>query len=140
MTGHGALNSVAVVENASDGVLVGFFDDKAGEEYFMVVNLACGLLKSKMDTARTVRLTFAPGDHTPSALRGHHSRRHADDGIAPIVDRAEPSGVERHADLHGSVADELSVLANGDAKQSDQKRALCIDTFGDAADAYQSRR
>ena len=40
------------------GLLVGFFDDKAGEEYFMVVNLVHGLNMSKMDGARMVRLTF----------------------------------------------------------------------------------
>ena len=47
-----------VVEGEDQGLLVGFFDDKAGEEYFMVVNLAHGLNMSKMDGERTVRLVF----------------------------------------------------------------------------------
>ena len=56
--GHGALKYVKVAEGKDMGLLVGFFDDEAGEEYFMVVNLAHGPNLSKMDGARTVRLTF----------------------------------------------------------------------------------
>ena len=56
--GHGAFKSVEVVQGKDMGLLVGFFDDKAGEEYFMVVNLVHGLNMSKMDGARMVRLTF----------------------------------------------------------------------------------
>ena len=41
-----------------DPILVGFFDDRARQEYFMVVNLVHGLAMSKMDGVRTVRLTF----------------------------------------------------------------------------------
>ena len=56
--GHGALRSVANVRTADYPVLIGFFDDESGQEYFMVVNLVHGLNVSKMDGARTVRLTF----------------------------------------------------------------------------------
>ena len=58
--GHEKLTAVANRDNAEETVLVGLFDDRAGEEYFMVVNLAHGLNMSKMDGARTVRLTFDP--------------------------------------------------------------------------------
>ena len=56
--GHGALESAKIAEGEDTGVLVGFFDDKQNEEYFMVVNLAHGLNMSKMDGQRTVRLSF----------------------------------------------------------------------------------
>ena len=56
--GHGALLSVEVVENASDPVMIAWFDDWRDQEYFMVVNLLHGLDDSQMDTQRTVRLTF----------------------------------------------------------------------------------
>jgi len=56
--GHGRLKSLANAENPKESVLVGFFDDKAGEEYFMVVNLVHGKNMSKMDAARVIRLTF----------------------------------------------------------------------------------
>ncbi len=56
--GHGAFKAVEVVQGKDMGLLVGFFDDEAGEEYFMVVNLVHGLNMSKMDGARMVRLTF----------------------------------------------------------------------------------
>jgi hypothetical protein len=39
---------------------VSFFDDRAGQEYFMVVNLRHGKDMSKMGAAGTVRLTFDP--------------------------------------------------------------------------------
>jgi len=57
--GFGALKALAVTEGEDMGLLVGFFDDEMGEEYFMVVNLAHGLNMSKSDGMRTVRLTFA---------------------------------------------------------------------------------
>ena len=57
---RGALKAVRVSEGEDMGLLVGLFDDEKGEEYFMVVNLAHGLNMSKMDGARTVRLTFDP--------------------------------------------------------------------------------
>lgn len=56
--GHGALRSAVIVEGADVGLLVGFFDDKAGAEYFMVVNLAHGLNMSKHEGRRKVRLRF----------------------------------------------------------------------------------
>jgi len=56
--GHGALMSAKVAEGKDTGVLVGFFDDKQNEEYFMVVNLAHGLNMSKMDGGRSVRMVF----------------------------------------------------------------------------------
>lgn len=56
--GQGALKSVRVCQENDMGLLVGFFDDEAGEEYFMVVNMMHGLHQSKTDALRTVRLTF----------------------------------------------------------------------------------
>lgn len=66
--GHGGLKSAKVVEGEDMGVLVGFFDDKQDEEYFMVVNLAHGLNMSKLDGARTVRLTLDKGIETIERL------------------------------------------------------------------------
>ena len=57
---HGALKSVRVADDDEMGVLVSFFDDAAGQEYFMVVNLQHGLNMSKLDGMRTVRLHFDP--------------------------------------------------------------------------------
>ena len=56
--GHGKLRAVANRDNPKEGVLVGFFDDQAGQEYFMVVNLKHGENMSKMDGMQTLRLTF----------------------------------------------------------------------------------
>ncbi len=56
--GHGALKSVLLGRRSNDAALVGFFDDEASEEYFMVVNLAHGLNMSKMDGMRRLRLVF----------------------------------------------------------------------------------
>lgn len=47
-----------VADGEDMGILVSPFDDEAGEEYFMVVNLAHGLNMSKMDGACMVRLTL----------------------------------------------------------------------------------
>ena len=66
--GHGALRSAKIVEAEDTGVLVGFFDDKAGQEYFMAVNLAHGLNMSKVDGMRRVRLTFDKGIETIERL------------------------------------------------------------------------
>ena len=59
--GHGRMASVAVPARPKDPILVGFFDDRSRQEYFMVVNLVHGLAMSKMDGVRTVRLTFGNG-------------------------------------------------------------------------------
>ncbi|HUT74170.1 MAG TPA: hypothetical protein VM221_04945 [Armatimonadota bacterium] len=56
--GHGALRSIRVVEGQDLGLMIGFLEDEAGQEYFMMVNLAHGLNMSKMDGVRRVRLTF----------------------------------------------------------------------------------
>ena len=66
--GHGRLKSAQVVEGQDMGVLVGFFDDKLNEEYFMIVNLAHGLNMSKTNGMRTVRLTFDPSIKTIERL------------------------------------------------------------------------
>ena len=51
------MNSAAIPHFAAERLLVSFFDDRV-VEYFMVVNLVHGDKMSKMDGARTVRLTF----------------------------------------------------------------------------------
>ena len=56
--GHGRLDSVVNLDDPREGLLITFFDDQAGEEYFMVVNLVHGLNMSKVDGSRMVRLTF----------------------------------------------------------------------------------
>tara|TARA_Y100000588_G_scaffold179335_1_gene193205 strand:- start:3828 stop:5246 length:1419 start_codon:yes stop_codon:yes gene_type:complete len=56
--GHDLLDSVVNLDNPGERLLITFFDDKAGEDYFMVVNLVHGLNMSKMDGSRMVRLTF----------------------------------------------------------------------------------
>jgi len=56
--GCGALQSVEILEKEDLGALVGFFDDRSGQEYFMVVNLQHGTNMSKMDGLKTVRLVF----------------------------------------------------------------------------------
>ena len=55
---HGDLTSFTVVGAPSDPAMVGWFVDENEEEYFMIVNLVHGANLSKMDAARTVRLTF----------------------------------------------------------------------------------
>ena len=57
---YGALKAVRNMKDAKEPVLVGFFDDREGQEYFMVVNLVHGLRMSKAVGSRTVRLTFDP--------------------------------------------------------------------------------
>ena len=56
--GHGPLQDLAVVDGTDMGLLIGFFDDEQGQEYFMVVNLAHGAGQSKMDALGTVSLRF----------------------------------------------------------------------------------
>ena len=56
--GHGALKAVSILEDQEAPVLVSFFDDRAGEEYFMVVNLTHGKDLTKGEGQRTVRLVF----------------------------------------------------------------------------------
>jgi len=56
--GHGALKSVQVLGADEMGGMVGVFDDRGGQEYFMVVNFQHGAKMSKMDGLRTLRLVF----------------------------------------------------------------------------------
>lgn len=56
--GHGDLRAVVNRDDPGEQLLTGFFEDQSGEEYFMVVNLVHGENMSKMDGARTIRLTF----------------------------------------------------------------------------------
>ena len=58
--GHRLLKSVINLDHEHESALVGFFDDQAGGEYFMVVNLVHGVNMSKMDGGRMMRLTFDP--------------------------------------------------------------------------------
>ena len=71
-TGGGALRSVEILDEEKKtknlGALVGFLDDQAGQEYFMVVNLQHGLKMSKMDGLRTLRLVFDPSVRTIERL------------------------------------------------------------------------
>ena len=48
----------SVPSNWMKATMVGFFDDRAGQEYFMVVNFQHGAKMSKMDASRTLRLVF----------------------------------------------------------------------------------
>ncbi len=57
--GHGALKSVLLGGQPGNAALVGFLDDEAGQDYFMVVNLVHGLNMSKMDGMRKLRLVFS---------------------------------------------------------------------------------
>ena len=54
----GKLHKVEVLKESDQTALLSFFDDKAGEEYFMAVNLKHGAGLSQCDAAVTVRLTF----------------------------------------------------------------------------------
>jgi len=54
----GPLRGVEMLDEARAPLLVAYFDDREGEEYFMVVNLNHGADLSKTDAAGTVRLTF----------------------------------------------------------------------------------
>ncbi len=56
--GHGRLRAVVNRDDPEEGLLVAFFVDRAGEEYFMVVNLVHGENMSKMAGARRIRLSF----------------------------------------------------------------------------------
>jgi len=56
--GRGALRSIKILDKENLGAMVGFFDDEAGQEYFMVVNLQHGAKMSKMDGLKTLRLVF----------------------------------------------------------------------------------
>ena len=57
--GYKSLRSVRVLEKDNMGALVALFCDKAGQEYFMVVNMQHGAGMSKADGGRTVRLAFS---------------------------------------------------------------------------------
>ena len=58
-SGTEQLYRVTIREQHNLGVLVAFFDDEAGEEYFMVVNLQHGANMDKVDGRRTIQLTLA---------------------------------------------------------------------------------
>ena len=58
--GRGALRSIEILDKKNLGAMVGVFDDKDGQEYFMVVNLQHGKNMSKMDGLKTVRLVLDP--------------------------------------------------------------------------------
>ena len=66
--GRGALRSVEVLGKENLGAMVGFLDDQAGQEYFMVVNLEHGKNMSKMDGLKTLRLVFDPSVLTVERL------------------------------------------------------------------------
>ena len=66
--GRGALRSVKIGEADNMGALVAFFEDQAGQEYFMVVNLQHGKNVSKTTAMRTVQLTFGPETGTVQRL------------------------------------------------------------------------
>lgn len=53
------LKNVELLNLPDETALVSFFDDQAGEEYFMVVNLRHGAGLSKSEAQATARLTFA---------------------------------------------------------------------------------
>ena len=72
--GHGRLLSASVRDDPAASLALGLFDDKAGEEYFFVVNLVHGPLMSKLDGARTVRLTFKTGVAAVERLSRHSGR------------------------------------------------------------------
>ena len=59
---RGALKQVSFLEKEDAALLFSFFDDRAGNEYFMVVNCKHGANLSKHDAARWVRLTFGSVD------------------------------------------------------------------------------
>lgn len=56
--GHGLLKAVGVTGAHDMGLLISFFQDKSGEEYFMVVNLMHGKNMSKSGGMRAVQLSF----------------------------------------------------------------------------------
>ncbi len=61
-TGFSKLRSAELLDATSDqeGLMVSFFDDEAGETYFMVVNLTHGEKMDKIDGRRKVRLVLNP--------------------------------------------------------------------------------
>tara|TARA_Y100000588_G_scaffold211902_1_gene226021 strand:- start:3170 stop:4549 length:1380 start_codon:yes stop_codon:yes gene_type:complete len=61
---HEHLKEVEIIDGTNRGIMIAFFDDEAGEEYFMVVNMLHGTNMSKMDGARRLRLLFS------SAVKG----------------------------------------------------------------------
>lgn len=58
--GHGPLRNVVNRDNEKEPAMVAFFDDRHGQEYFMVVNMVHGENMSKLDGLRTLRLTLHP--------------------------------------------------------------------------------
>lgn len=71
---RGRLVAAAVNDDPEAPLAVGFFDDRSEGEYFMVVNLAHGPRMSKLDGARTVRLTFEKDVQTIERLSRHTGR------------------------------------------------------------------
>ena len=57
--GLGNLHAVEVMDEDTMGAMIAFFDDKHGQEYFMVINLLHGPNMSKLAGLKTVRLTFS---------------------------------------------------------------------------------
>ena len=72
---------------------LGLFDNKAGEEYFFVVDLVHGPLMSKLDGALLERLTFKAGVEGIERL-GRHS------GQVETLGTAEAEDGSRSIELH----------------------------------------
>ena len=60
-SGRGLLRSVEILGEKEMGALVGFLVDRAGQEYFMVVNLQHGPNQTKIDGLKTLRLVLDQG-------------------------------------------------------------------------------
>ena len=56
---HQYLKEVEITDGTNRGIAIAFFDDAAGEEYFMVVNMMHGTNMSKVDGARRLLLRFS---------------------------------------------------------------------------------
>ncbi|MAE64274.1 MAG: hypothetical protein CMJ18_08360 [Phycisphaeraceae bacterium] len=71
---HELLKEAEITHGTDRGLLIAFFDDEAGEEYFMVVNMMHGPNMSKMDGARPVRMRFAKSVEKVERLNRHSGR------------------------------------------------------------------
>jgi len=93
-------------ENPSS-LAVSFLTDQAGEEYFMIVNMVHGSRMSKLDGARTVRLTF---DKNVTHIQRHS--RHTGNIVTLVTDTSADGSRFLEFHLEGGTGD-LFKWSNG---------------------------
>ncbi len=107
--GDERLHSATCVENPQDPVMIGWFVDRKGEEYFMIVNLVYGKNLSKMDGRRTIRLVLSDRVESIERLNRHT-------GLVETLSTRRTEGGKRTLDVHlGGGTGDLLKWSTGNA-------------------------